>query len=139
MGNLCIVGSIHSEPNKNLVILQDVNRANPCEFPAGVSDSAVIANPCNNDEILIFGGYKSNDIYIYTKSTNTIKKNKVSIDTIRLITGVHVVLGNSKNTVIVLWNYPASYRVFDCDKMDFCGDTVQWSVDVSNGSCSKME
>ena len=45
-----------------------------------ISDSAVIENPYNKDEILIFGGFKSSDIYIYTKSLNIIKKHKISIE-----------------------------------------------------------
>ena len=124
-----------SESYKNVVILQDVNRANPCEFPKGVSDTAVIENPCNKDEILIFGGYRSNDIYIYNKSTNTMKKNKVSIEMekgkrikVHLVSSVHVISGNRKNSVIVLWTPHSCYRVFDCEKMDFDGDTIYRSV-----------
>ena len=47
-----------------------------------ISDTAVIENPCNKDEILIFDGYGSNDVYIYNKNTNTIKRNDVSISKI---------------------------------------------------------
>ena len=108
------------------VILQDVNHVNPCEFPKGLSDTAVIENPCNKDEILIFGGYKSNDIYIYNKNKNTIKKNHVSIANYNygVITCAYVVSGNRKNTVIVLCDsrYSSCYRVFDCEKMDFDED-----------------
>ena len=117
----------------NSVILHDVNHANPCEFPKGLSDTAVIENPCNKDEILIFGGYKSNDIYIYNKSTNTVKKNHVSINNTdynnnnRPIMRAYVVSGNRENTVIVLWSSPSSYGVFDCEKMDFDGDIIKWS------------
>ena len=127
--------------NMNSVILRDVNGGNACEFPKGLSDTAVIENPCNKDEILIFGGFKSNDIYIYKKSTNTIRTNHVSVNNInnwqRPITCAYVVSGKSKNTVIVLWNNPSRYGVFDCDKMDFDGynyDQQETRINVRNGS-----
>ena len=131
----------------NSVILNDVNHANPCEFPKGLAETAVIENPCNKDEILVFGGFRSNDIYIYCKSTNKIKKNPVSIKNTdhnnhkRRIICAYVVSGNRKNTVIVLWCNPSCYGVFDCEKMDFDGDIIKQSnteeergVNVGNGS-----
>ena len=122
---------MNSESESNCVILQDINRANPCEFPKGISDPAVIENPCNKDEILIFGGYRSNDIYIYNKKTHTIKQNDASINIKKLglesIKYISVVSGNRKNSVIVLWNDPSCYGVFDCDKMDFDGDIIKCS------------
>ena len=60
-----------------VVTLKDLNSSNPCEFPDSITDAGVIENPCNKNEILIFGGYDSNNIYIYNKHINQMKKQKI--------------------------------------------------------------
>lgn len=112
-------------------MIQDVNRSNPCQFPTGIADAAIIENPCNSNEILIFGGYKSNDSYIYAKSTNTIKESTQNLgkpsnsdqdnnnNNNNLSLATHVVSGNSKHRVILIWT---CYGIFNCEKMEFEGD-----------------
>lgn len=89
------------------MLLKNVNGSSSCFFPEEMLDAAVIENPCNKNEIIVFGSYRSCTIYIYTKSNNTIRKCdeslKESPNDKRLHLQTFIVRGNDKNTLIVLW------------------------------------
>ena len=122
------------------LVLQDVNGSNSCHFPVALRSVAVIVNPCNCEEILIFHCDQSDNILIYNRNKNKIKAvrpkdNKENTDnndndssfTTKRCSSVHVFAGNTNNTVIVLWTARLKsglyYAEFNCDTMQFDVDS----------------
>ena len=119
------------------IILKDIHSSNPCEFPHSLSEVGLIENPCNQDEILIFDG---SVIYIYTKSTHTIKTQKHSLDysVDKSAKHTNVIAGNDKNTVIIMWcrksdNLDSFYGIFNCQRMEFAGGILEYSKAYKTG------
>ena len=90
------------------------------------------------NEILMFGGAKSNDICIYNRVSNKIKKNQVGLshkDDSTCIAS-YAIHGNTKHTLIILWgNFPSwnrYYGIFNCKTMQFDKiiDATQWECGI---------
>lgn len=103
---------------------------------------AIISNPCNHTEILIFGchGDGMNAIHVYNRYTNKIKKNKVGLihkEDYQCIAS-YAVGGNTKHTLIILWRNVNSggasfYGIFNCKTMQF--DTIYKNFGIASHHC----
>ena len=130
-----IMSAGRDQKKQKQVTLQDVN-ATSCELPKPLTHSAVIENPCNNDEILIFGGYKSSTIYIYNKTTNSIKEHDESLPSTgssAKVAAIYALNGNNKRSIILIWKEGVSgYAIFNCKTKKFTF-TLLNTVRESNG------
>ena len=112
-----------SNPDKrDPFILKDVN-TNGCELPQSVSDAALIVNPCNNDEIIIFGGYYRGSIFVYNKVKNEVQQLDEDIPCNGSIAAVYAIPGSKKHSLIIFW-IPNTiehsyYTIFDAKTMSF--------------------
>lgn len=116
----------------NESVSQDLNGSNnnEPEIAEEVVRMAMMINPCNTNEILMFGADESHDISVYNRITNKSKKNKIGLQHTNGYGCVacYVVGGNTADTLIVLWGNlnwndispgESYYGIFNCKRMEF--------------------
>lgn len=94
--------------SQSLKVLRDLNEnESDSVLPQNMLDMGVIENPSNKEEILIMGGYRDKNIYIYNTKKRTFRKNKVDftfLDKYMTLRGMNIstIRGIEPNTIIVI-------------------------------------
>ena len=106
--------------------LKDLNESCQCKFQQNASNIAVIQNPCNKNELLIFSCEEVFNVHCYNTVRNKITTKKINFipkkGYNKYYAGVQAVSGNTNDTVIVLWgfnHYDTNYGVFNCKNIQF--------------------
>ena len=106
-------------------------------MPYKACDIAVIENPINPNEILLFGGYLRNCIYIYDRITDKFRKNNHDFKTLYgeygNIKQVFVCHGMTKNTLIVLSK--TYYSIFNCKTYQWDELNINYKNNMSHKYC----
>ena len=128
------------------MMLTDVNASNPCHMPnlQDLKYGAVMENPCNSDEIIVFGPHPQPTAYIYNKERNQFIKKifcATKWDSERYsfppACTINAVNGSTIGTLIVTWHFlksrAAYYHIFNCRSMEFESIDIDPENDCHNG------